>query len=83
MAIQSMTNTLTADIEGTVSQVKSLADAGSDLVRITVDTEEAAAAEWRKRLEKSLAKRAALGIAAAYAQRAMEGIADLPPPGLT
>jgi (E)-4-hydroxy-3-methylbut-2-enyl-diphosphate synthase len=55
VAIQSMTNTLTADIEGTVSQVKSLADAGSDLVRITVDTEEAAAAvpDIRKRLDNA------------------------------
>ncbi len=42
--VQSMTNTDTADIEGTVQQVKSLAKAGSELVRITVNTDEAAAA---------------------------------------
>ena len=47
------------------------------------DVAEAAAVEWRKRLEKTLAKRAALGKAAAYALRAVESIADLPPPGLT
>jgi (E)-4-hydroxy-3-methylbut-2-enyl-diphosphate synthase len=39
-----MTNTDTADIDGTVEQVKSLARAGSELVRVTVNTDEAAAA---------------------------------------
>lgn len=39
-----MTNTDTADIEGTVQQVKALARAGSELVRLTVNTSEAAAA---------------------------------------
>ncbi len=44
VAVQSMTNTDTADIEATVKQVASLALAGSELVRITVDRDEAAAA---------------------------------------
>jgi (E)-4-hydroxy-3-methylbut-2-enyl-diphosphate synthase len=44
VAVQSMTNTDTADIEATVAQVAELAWAGSELVRITVDREEAAAA---------------------------------------
>jgi (E)-4-hydroxy-3-methylbut-2-enyl-diphosphate synthase len=44
VAVQSMTNTDTADIEGTVKQVAELARAGSELVRVTVDKEEAAAA---------------------------------------
>ena len=44
IVVQSMTNTDTADITGTVQQVKALARAGSELVRITVNTEEAAAA---------------------------------------
>ena len=39
-----MTNTDTADIEGTVAQVRDLARAGSELVRITVNSAEAAAA---------------------------------------
>ncbi|MEA3179890.1 MAG: (E)-4-hydroxy-3-methylbut-2-enyl-diphosphate synthase [Gammaproteobacteria bacterium] len=39
-----MTNTDTADIEGTAQQVKALARAGSELVRLTVNTSEAAAA---------------------------------------
>jgi (E)-4-hydroxy-3-methylbut-2-enyl-diphosphate synthase len=39
-----MTNTDTADIESTVAQVRALARAGSELVRVTVNTEEAAAA---------------------------------------
>tara|TARA_B100000029_G_scaffold152985_1_gene148132 strand:+ start:6701 stop:7909 length:1209 start_codon:yes stop_codon:yes gene_type:complete len=42
--IQSMTNTNTADIKNTVSQIKELADAGSDLVRITVNDEASAKA---------------------------------------
>ncbi len=44
VVVQSMTNTDTADIEGTVKQVAALARAGSELVRITVDRDEAAAA---------------------------------------
>lgn len=41
--VQSMTNTDTADVIGTAIQVKELAQAGSELVRITVNNEEAAA----------------------------------------
>ena len=44
VVVQSMTNTDTADIAGTVRQVAELARAGSELVRITVNTEPAAAA---------------------------------------
>ena len=44
VVVQSMTNTDTADIEGTVTQVAALARAGSEIVRITVDRDEAAAA---------------------------------------
>src|SRR5436853_6654309 len=44
VVVQSMTNTDTADIEGTTRQVAALARAGSELVRITVDRDEAAAA---------------------------------------
>ena len=44
VVVQSMTNTDTADIEGTARQVAALAHAGSELVRITVDRDEAAAA---------------------------------------
>ena len=44
VVVQSMTNTDTADIEGTARQVAQLAQAGSELVRITVDRNEAAAA---------------------------------------
>ncbi len=44
IVIQSMTNTDTADIESTVAQVAALARAGSEIVRITVDRPEAAAA---------------------------------------
>jgi len=44
IVVQSMTNTDTADVGQTVAQVEALARAGSELVRITVDREEAAAA---------------------------------------
>ena len=44
VVVQSMTNTDTADVEATVAQVKALADAGSELVRITVNDANAAAA---------------------------------------
>jgi (E)-4-hydroxy-3-methylbut-2-enyl-diphosphate synthase len=44
VVVQSMTNTDTADIEGTAQQIKALARAGSELVRITVNSDEAAAA---------------------------------------
>ena len=44
IVVQSMTNTDTADIDGTVAQVAALVRQGSELVRITVDRDEAAAA---------------------------------------
>src|SRR5882757_2247324 len=44
VVVQSMTNTDTADIPGTVQQVAALARAGSELVRVTVNNEAAAAA---------------------------------------
>ncbi len=54
IAVQSMTNTDTADVEGTAAQVAALVRAGSELVRITVDRNEAAAAvpHIRDRLAK-------------------------------
>ncbi len=42
--VQSMTNTDTADPQGTADQIEALADAGSEVVRITVDRQEAAQA---------------------------------------
>src|SRR5207253_2398888 len=44
VVVQSMTNTDTADVAGTVHQVAALARAGSELVRVTVNNEAAAAA---------------------------------------
>src|SRR6201992_3714123 len=44
VVVQSMTNTATADADGTAKQVAALARAGSEIVRITVDRDEAAAA---------------------------------------
>ncbi len=44
VVVQSMTNTDTADIAGTIEQVEALALAGSEIVRVTVNNEEAAAA---------------------------------------
>ncbi|MBL4762583.1 MAG: flavodoxin-dependent (E)-4-hydroxy-3-methylbut-2-enyl-diphosphate synthase, partial [Gammaproteobacteria bacterium] len=44
VAVQSMTNTDTADIDATVKQIIQLADAGSEMVRITVNSDKAASA---------------------------------------
>src|SRR5262244_931678 len=44
VVVQSMTNTDTADIASTVAQAAALARVGSELVRVTVNNEEAAAA---------------------------------------
>ena len=44
VVVQSMTNTDTADIPGTIEQVAALAIAGSEIVRVTVNNEDAAAA---------------------------------------
>jgi len=44
IVVQSMTNTDTADVTSTVNQAMALARAGSELVRVTVNTEAAAAA---------------------------------------
>src|SRR5579871_5600645 len=44
IVVQSMTNTDTADVPSTVNQVMALARAGSELVRVTVNTDQAAAA---------------------------------------
>jgi len=49
VVVQSMTNTDTADVEATAAQVAALARAGSELVRITVDRDEAAKAVPRIR----------------------------------
>ncbi len=53
IVVQSMTDTDTADVEATVAQTRQLADAGSELVRITVNSAEAARAvpEIRARLD--------------------------------
>jgi len=54
IVVQSMTNTDTADVDSTVAQVAALHRAGSEIVRITVDRDEAAAAvpRIRERLER-------------------------------
>jgi (E)-4-hydroxy-3-methylbut-2-enyl-diphosphate synthase len=54
IVVQSMTNTDTADIDATVAQVAALHRAGSEIVRITVDRDESAAAvpKIRERLER-------------------------------
>ncbi|MEM1048807.1 MAG: (E)-4-hydroxy-3-methylbut-2-enyl-diphosphate synthase, partial [Pseudomonadota bacterium] len=54
VVVQSMTNTDTADVDSTVAQVAALSRAGSEIVRITVDRDESAAAvpKIRERLER-------------------------------
>jgi (E)-4-hydroxy-3-methylbut-2-enyl-diphosphate synthase len=55
IVVQSMTNTDTADVDSTVEQVRALARAGSELVRVTVDTDAAAGAvpQIRARLDRA------------------------------
>ncbi|MEM9105003.1 MAG: flavodoxin-dependent (E)-4-hydroxy-3-methylbut-2-enyl-diphosphate synthase [Pseudomonadota bacterium] len=54
IVVQSMTNTDTADVDATVAQVAALHEAGSEIVRVTVDRDESAAAvpKVRERLER-------------------------------
>ncbi|MFP5404523.1 MAG: flavodoxin-dependent (E)-4-hydroxy-3-methylbut-2-enyl-diphosphate synthase, partial [Gammaproteobacteria bacterium] len=49
VVVQSMTNTDTVDVTATVKQVQALADAGSEVVRLTVNSQEAAEAVPRIR----------------------------------
>ncbi|WP_010383945.1 flavodoxin-dependent (E)-4-hydroxy-3-methylbut-2-enyl-diphosphate synthase [Pseudoalteromonas rubra] len=44
IAVQSMTNTNTLDVDATVAQIRAIADAGADIVRVSVPTMEAAEA---------------------------------------
>ena len=44
IAVQSMTNTETCDVQATVRQIEAIVDAGADLVRVSVPTMDAAAA---------------------------------------
>ena len=55
IVVQSMTNTSTADVESSVAQVLALARAGSELVRLTVNTPDAArgVARIREALDRS------------------------------
>ena len=55
VVVQSMTNTDTADIESTVKQIQQLSDAGSELVRVTVNNEDSARAVSQivERLDKA------------------------------
>ena len=55
VVVQSMTDTDTADINATVSQIADLHSAGSEIVRVTVNTSEAAAAV--PRIKEALAKK--------------------------
>lgn len=56
IVIQSMTNTTTSDVEATVNQIKKLEAAGCQMVRMTINNEEAAKAigEIKKRVDVSL-----------------------------
>ena len=53
VSIQSMTNTKTADAEATIAQCRRLMDAGCDIIRITINTKEAAEgfAKIRKKID--------------------------------
>ena len=72
VVVQSMTNTDTADIEATVAQVQLLYDNGSELVRITVNNDEAARA-----VPHIVDKLAAQGIRFTHADRDNASLADI------
>ena len=57
IVVQSMTNTDTADAAATAGQVEALARAGSELVRITVNSPEAAARSEERRVGKECRSR--------------------------
>jgi len=65
IVVQSMTNTDTADVEASVLQVAALASAGSEIVRVTVDRDEAAAAVPRIR-DRLAAMGVAVGAVGAF-----------------
>ena len=56
IAVQSMTNTETCDVEATVAQIRRLEDVGADIVRVSVPSMEAAEAfgEIRKQVQVPL-----------------------------
>lgn len=54
IAVQSMTNTETTDVDATVAQIKALAQAGADIVRVSVPTMEAAEAFKQIKLRSSV-----------------------------
>jgi (E)-4-hydroxy-3-methylbut-2-enyl-diphosphate synthase len=54
ISVQSMTNTDTCNVEATVAQVRAIADAGADIVRISVPTMEAAEAFRQIRAQVSV-----------------------------
>ena len=54
IAVQSMTNTNTCDVEATVAQIRALQDAGADIVRVSVPTMDAAEAFGQIRRQVTL-----------------------------
>ena len=91
IVVQSMTNTDTADVDATTRQVRELAEAGSEIVRLTVNVAEAAAAvpEIRRRLglgRVESASQPTMGALLARKQsvaRELAGTDDEPEPTLT
>ena len=77
IVVQSMTNTDTADVEATVAQVTALARTGSELVRVTVDRDEAAAALPRIK-DKLLARGIATPIVGDFHYIGHKLLADYP-----
>ena len=76
VVLQSMCNTKTEDIEGSLSQIRALKIAGADLVRLTVPTKEAALAFGKIREESSLPMVADIHFDYRLAILAMENGAD-------
>ena len=77
IVVQSMTNTDTADVDSTVRQVAALARAGSELVRITVDRNEAAAASSRSTVMRTISEPARASAATCATVPAMSAVSVL------
>ncbi len=82
VVVQSMTNTDTADVGATTEQVLQLAQAGSELVRLTVNTEAAAQAvpEIRQALEKAGCHVPLVGISTSTVTNCWSSIRPAPRP---
>ena len=78
ISIQSMTNTLTSDVKSTVLQINQLAEAGADIVRVSVPDQEAADAFKLIKQQSTIPLVADIHFDYMMALEAIKGGADCP-----